>query len=201
MVLTMSRADSGTNDLERDPRDAQDRILDRDFAAGTQRSLQDAYQRYGSLVFGYCRRSLSAESAADATQETFVAAWRSRDRYNDSLGSLGGWLMGIARFKVLEQLRRSGRDAGSLGEPTVHHAGAHEGGLETIADRMLVGDALETLPQRARSLIEMAFYGDLTHAEIAERTGIPLGTVKSDLRRGVERLRRHLESQLGGAGQ
>lgn len=170
-----------------------DDVLDVAFARGEADVLRRAYDRYGSLVFSFCRRSLSPESAADAAQETFVAAWRSRERYDPSRGSLGGWLMGIAKFKVIEQLRREGRAPDAVPDHVVaQHQGSSAADIESIADRMLLTDALDQLPTRARTMVELAFYDDLTHAEIAQRCEVPLGTVKSDLRRGMDRLRRHL---------
>lgn len=197
-MLLMSPPDEDANSRELDLQSKQDRVIDGEFFAGTPRSLEKAYERYGSLVFSFCRRSLPSDLAADATQETFVAAWRSRDGYDQNRGSLGGWLMGIARFKVIEQLRRSNRDIGTVAAHLEHRSPAHESELDQIADRMMVADALAHLPERMRSLLELAFYGELSHSEIAERTGLPLGTVKSDLRRGVDRLRHHLQSQVAG---
>ncbi len=106
--------------------------------------------------------------------------------------------MGIARFKVIEQFRRSGRDGGSLEVPPGDVSETTDVNLERIADRMLLAEALDQLGPRVRTVIELAFLNDLTQAEIAERCSLPLGTVKSDLRRGVERLRRHLSSPTGG---
>lgn len=184
-------------------RDQDERAVADAFAQGEERALRLAYDRWGALVYTYCRRSLrDADRADDVTQETFVAAWRSRDRFDPERGSLPGWLVGIARFKVLDEHRRQGRrpvlvdgasasleqggDDGSASE-------ADEGAILQLADRLLLTDALARLPERPRQMIELAFFEDLTHPQIAERCGVPLGTVKSDIRRGLERLRRHLE--------
>ena len=171
-----------------------DRLLDQTFADGSDGALREVYDRYASLVYSFCRRSLSTESAADATQDTFVAAWRSRSGYDPSKGSVAGWLIGIARFKVIEHLRRSGRDTGAV---AVHDAGVQSGveALERVADRMLIAEALNQLSPRVRTVVELAYLEDLTQTEIAERCALPLGTVKSDLRRGVERMRQHLEAR------
>lgn len=163
------------------------------FAAGDERALKHVYDHHSRLVHSYCRRVVGADLAADVTQEVFLAAWRSRDRYRTEQGSLAGWLMGIARFKAIDATRARARrpdpvDGGSLPEASVE-----AGALEDLALRMLLAEALQQLPERARRMVELAFFEDLTHTEIAERTGQPLGTVKSDIRRGLERLRRHLE--------
>jgi RNA polymerase sigma-70 factor (ECF subfamily) len=187
-------------------RDQDERAVAEAFAGGEDQALRLAYDRWGGLVLGFCRRSLGDPARAeDVTQETFVTAWRGRDRFDLDRGSLPGWLLGIARFKVLDEHRRHARvptpvdDARSVAGPSVGRdggdggAGDDLGAIDAIADRMLLADALDRLPDRPREMIELAFFGDLTHAQIAERCGVPLGTVKSDIRRGLERLRRHLE--------
>ncbi len=164
------------------------------FAAGDESSFRLVYDRCADMVHTYCRRSLGPHRAADVTQEVFLAAWRSRERYRPEAGSLAGWIMGIARFKVIDQLRaeyRSPRPVDTDGE-------APEGSVDgpdpvAMGERMLVAEALSSLPERAQHIVRLAFYEDLTHAQIVERTGHPLGTVKSDIRRGLERMRRHLE--------
>jgi RNA polymerase sigma factor (sigma-70 family) len=178
--------------MEGEDRDADERMVASAFASGDERALRMAYDRWAPLVHTYCRRSLRDPLAAeDATQETFVSAWRSRDRFDPSKGSLPGWLLGIARYRVLDGHRKLRKVA------TPSDAASDQGvapGDDRLADRMLLADALERLPDRSRQMIELAFFEDLTHSQIAERCGVPLGTVKSDIRRGLERLRRHLES-------
>ncbi|MET0729268.1 MAG: sigma-70 family RNA polymerase sigma factor [Acidimicrobiales bacterium] len=159
-------------------------------------ALRLAWDQFGTLVFTYCVRSLSDRgAAADCTQETFLSAWRSRDGFDPAKGTFAGWLMGIARFKVLDAYRAAPR------VPTPHesspdaepHSGPAEPEADQLADRLLVAHALERLSPRARTVVELAFYSDLTHAEIAQRLDLPLGTVKSDVRRALQRLRTHLE--------
>jgi len=168
------------------------------FAAGEPGAVEAVYAEHGALVHSFCRRSLDPARAADATQDVFLAAWRSRERYRPEAGTLGGWLLGIARFKVIDILRADGRqptlvdeDAGGVA-PFDRAVEARD--VAAIGERMLVAEALAGLSDRAREMVRLAFFEDLTHAEIAERTGVPLGTVKSDIRRGLEQMRR----QLGG---
>ncbi len=164
------------------------------FADGSDECLRRAYELHGPLVHTFCRRAVGPDRANDVTQEVFITAWRQRHRYEPARGTLAGWLIGIARFKVLEALapppapphrRRSSRSVGlSMVSPDA---------VEALADRMLLAAALDELPERARSVVGLAFERQLTHQEIAERTALPLGTVKSDIRRSLDRMRRHLE--------
>jgi len=168
----------------------------RRFVSGDEGALDALYGAHGSLVYSFCARSLDPPRAADATQEVFLPTWRSRSRCRAEAGTLTGRLLGIARFKVVDILRADGRQPspapetfGSTGDPVFE-----PGDVTSIGERMLVAEAMSTLPERPREMVRLAFFEDLTHAQIAERCDVPLGTVKSDIRRGLEKMR----SQLGG---
>jgi RNA polymerase sigma factor (sigma-70 family) len=165
------------------------------FAAGGVDALQRVYDAYGRLVFSLCRRSLGNETAADVTQEVFVAAWQARHQFDRSRGSLAGWLMGIARNKVVDNLRAQSRRPVTTNDPTPVDAPVSAKAVDDLADRLLLAEALAELPDRSKRVIELAFFEDLTHPEIAARCDLPLGTVKSDIRRGLARMRRHLERE------
>lgn len=162
------------------------------FAGGDESGLRAAYDAHGSLIYSFCRRSLPEDRASDVTQEVFVSAWKARDRFDPSRGSLAGWLIGIAKHRLVDNIRAEQRHAGRRDQSEDGDIGV-EPQVDRIADRMLVADALRTLPERARSVIELAYYHDLTHDQIAEKIDIPLGTVKSDIRRGLARIRHHLD--------
>jgi RNA polymerase sigma factor (sigma-70 family) len=160
-------------------------------------AIEAIYREHARLVHAYCRRVLGASRAADATQEVFLAAWRSRDRYRPEVGTMAGWLLGIARFKAIDILRAEGRQPAPAAVPEDGLSQGAEWGVEpgavtAIGERMLVAEALAGLSDRAQEMVRLAFFEELTHAEIAERTKVPLGTVKSDIRRGLEQMRRHL---------
>ncbi|HOT79638.1 MAG TPA: sigma-70 family RNA polymerase sigma factor [Microthrixaceae bacterium] len=171
-----------------------DAVLAERFRSGDERALEEVYREHSRLVYSFCRRALDDHRAADATQDVFLAAWRSRERYRPDLGSLAGWLMGIARFKVVDIHRTEQRNP--LAPVTAQDAerGVVAEDLDLMAQRMLIADALMDLPERSREMVRLAYFDDQTHTQIAERSGVPLGTVKSDIRRGLQRLRRHLEA-------
>ncbi len=166
--------------------------LDATFTDGPPDVLRHAYDRHSSLVYTFCRRSVGPELANDVTQEVFITAWKQRHRFDPGRGVLAGWLVGIARYKILEALRR--RQLYLIDDRSLSAARlVSPDSVGALADRLVLADALGELPWRTRALITMAFHEQLTHAEISERTGLPLGTVKSEIRRGLERLRRQMD--------
>ncbi len=166
------------------------------FVVGEDDALRRVYDAYGRLVFSLCNRSLDREAAVEVTQDVFVAVWQKRGQFDPARGSLAGWIMGIARFKTIDALRsRARRPQHSPHPGAPEAANSSPQGVDFLADRLLVASAMAELPERSRRVLEMAFFEDLTHQQIAERTRMPLGTVKSDIRRGLVRLRHSLEQQ------
>jgi RNA polymerase sigma-70 factor (ECF subfamily) len=167
---------------------ADDDDVARAFADGVEGSLRRVWDRYGSLVLTYCVRSLrDRDLAADCAQETFVSAWRSRERFDPGRGSLPAWLLGIARHRVFDAYRSQARAALPVADPVVETPGPDEPGA--LIERLLLADALETLGERQRRVLELAFYEGLSQSAVAERLQVPLGTVKSDMRRALLQLR------------
>ncbi|HZN20201.1 MAG TPA: sigma-70 family RNA polymerase sigma factor [Micromonosporaceae bacterium] len=165
------------------------------FRGGEEAALREAYDRYARMVLHLARASLgSVPDAEDVTQATYVAAWLGRDTYDPDRGSLLAWLLGIARRKVVDRLREGGRQV-RVAEAVrqILPADPAEPGPDRIVDRLVVADELGRLPGEQRRVIELAFYDDLTHQQIAAVTQLPLGTVKSHLRRGLARLRQRWE--------
>jgi RNA polymerase sigma-70 factor (ECF subfamily) len=182
------------------PESAPDAPLAEAFRAGDPTALRQVYDRFGAAVFHLASRSLAASAdAEDVAQATFVAAWMGRETFDPDRGSLLGWVLGIARRKVIDRLRAAAREhrvadkVRALPDPV-----QAEPAPDRVVDRLVVADELARLPADQRRALELAFYDDLTHQQIAAVTGLPLGTVKSHLRRGMARLRQRLEVD-GGA--
>ncbi|WP_030182265.1 sigma-70 family RNA polymerase sigma factor [Streptomyces violaceorubidus] len=150
------------------------------------------YRRWGALVHTMATRSLGdPHEAEDVTQQVFVGAWRGRCGFRPERGTLGAWLVGITRRKIIDALAARTRRLSlveSAGQD-VTPARLVQPAPDQVLDRVLLLKALSHLPQAQREVLCMAFYEDLTQAQIAERTGVPLGTVKSHARRGLHRLR------------
>ena len=196
-----ARAPSMTDGVPTDPwlasttGPATDDGLECRFAAGDPGALREAYDRHARLVYAMALQALGAHhDAEDVTQQVFVRAWRGRDTFDADRGTLAGWLVGIARRQVsdrwsgrVRELRtadRAGRAAPSV-EPTPEP--------DRVVDAVVVADELDKLAPQVRAVLRLAFFDDLTHQQIAAVTGLPLGTVKSHLRRGMDRLRRGWE--------
>lgn len=184
-------------DLRDDDAPLEATLLESRFAAGDDDALGDAYGMFGSLVYSICRRSVDEAPAADITQEVFIAAWRNRQRYDPTKGGLAPWLTGITRNKIIDHFRAVGREDRRVDrvKHEVRQPGPNADELDELDDislRMLLVDAIDDLPEHAKIIISMAFFDELTHVEIAARTGIPLGTVKSHIRRSLTRLRHGL---------
>lgn len=176
--------------------------LDLAFASG-RADLRAVYDAHASLVYGMCRKALGGTSADDVTQEVFVSAWRARSGFDPDRGTLSQWLAGITKRRIIDHLRSEGRHANRRADDDAIDQGAIRAGadsepqVERLANRMLAAEALRHLAERPRRVIELAYLHDLTHEQIAEQTGLPLGTIKSDIRRGLQRIRDHLEPNDG----
>jgi RNA polymerase sigma factor (sigma-70 family) len=169
------------------------------FRAGEPAALRQLYTRFGGAVFHLALTKLSSGAdAEDITQITFVAAWQGRASFDPGRGSLLGWILAIARRKVIDRLRAAGREhrvtdaVRAMPVPATADLGP-----DRVVDRLVLADELARLPTDQRRVLELAFYDDLTHQQIAAVTGLPLGTVKSHLRRGMTRLRQRLEVDRG----
>jgi RNA polymerase sigma-70 factor, ECF subfamily len=164
-------------------------------ADGDADALRQLYDRYGRIVYGMTYRlTKDAQLAEEATQDTFVTLWRRAGNYDPERAKLTTWLFVIARNRAIELVRARARrpepheDVEPLGEETDV---AEQVALADDAER--IARALADLPENQLEVIRLAFFDGLSHGEIAERLGQPLGTVKSRIRLAMNRLRGILE--------
>jgi RNA polymerase sigma-70 factor (ECF subfamily) len=166
------------------------------------------YDRYSRTVFALALRMLShADLAEDVVQETFWRVWRRATTFQASSGAFAPWLFGIARNLCIDELRRRQvRPGASSGTGDDLLLQAIPDSAQDIEDltwhgerRRIIVDALNALPADQREVIEMAYFGGLSQREIAEKLNDPLGTVKTRVRLGLQKLRQFL--QIQGIGQ
>ena len=153
--------------------------------------ITDVYERWSPLVYTLALKKLgNAADAADVTQAVFVNAWRNHASFDPSMGSLPGWLATITRRRIADHWRMQMRDNRRLlALAALNAQPQHRSECEPSVERMLVTDELNKLGEPQRRIMELAFFEEQTHVEISERLEIPLGTVKSHIRRSLEKLR------------
>ncbi len=169
------------------------RIVNRDELA-----LAEAYDRYGSLVYAVALRVLRDERAAEEVlQDTFHRLWCVAARFDPARGSLPAWLAVTARHRAIDYLRQR-RPAGDSDSAAaeIHLPFDLEEQMSRNGLMERVRAALARLPDGQRTLVELAYFQGLTHTELAQRTGEPLGTVKTRLRAAMAGLRKELTEIL-----
>jgi len=175
--------------------ESEDRSLDQDLmeaiAQGDEAALGQLYDRYSGLVYSVALRVLRDTGAADEIlQDVFFQLWRKASQFDASRGAMGSWLVVMARNRSISRLRRkSSVEETNVEEIAVAQPYRMENSL--MAREMLakVRGAMDGLPPAQRDAVELAYFEGLTHSEIAERTGEPLGTIKTRLRSAMETLR------------
>jgi len=165
-------------------------------ARGDERALGELYDRFGRVAYGLALRIVrDAALAQDAVQDAFLAVWRTAAAYDAGRGKPQSWLLTLVHRRAVDVVRREERRrTDTLDEDaTVATAGAADEEAAVREQRRAVQAALARLAPEQREALELAYYGGLTQTELAERLGIPLGTVKSRMFAGLARLRELLD--------
>ena len=165
------------------------RIGQRDASA-----LAQLYDRYAGLVFSLGMKILHNRSEADELlADVFLEIWQRSERYSPARGTPRGYLILLSRSRAIDRLRS--RKVEVHITPLTSRAAAASITLESAEERENVVKALNVLDAGQRKMIEYSFFEGLTHSQIAEKTGQPLGTVKTSIRRGLQRLRERLKGR------
>jgi len=167
-------------------------------------AFETLYERYGTLVYSTGLRVMGdTQLAEDIAQETFLRLWRAPERYVPERGRFGTWLLSATRNRAIDQVRTRGRrqnrevtTEGPQKEPAATKM-ADPAFIAQLSDvRRTVRTALQTLPAEQRQVIELAYYGGYTQKEIASLLDQPLGTIKTRIRLGMQKLRAALAAEL-----
>ena len=177
------------------PGDDPRTVLDA-FPAGNELALAEIYARWSPLVYSIALRSLGDVADAEGvTQRVFTGAWSSRHTFDPTRTRLASWLIGITRDAIAEA--RTGANLPMqtrTGTTTVTQLD-DQAEPAALAERLMLADEVARLDAVPQRVLRMALYDELTHAEIAKRTGLPPDTVKGHIRRSLLALRRRLEVQ------
>lgn len=166
-------------------------------AGGDEAALAELYDRYGRAAYALAVRIVRDPALAeDAVQDAFLAAWRTAASFDPSRGQASTWLITLVHRRSVDVVRREERRrADPLDDAPVASGGSTDESAETREQRREVQAALATLGPAERESLELAYYGGLSQSEIAERLGVPLGTVKSRMFGGLAKLRDALAGQ------
>jgi RNA polymerase sigma-70 factor (ECF subfamily) len=169
-----------------------DRVTERDSEA-----LGELYDRHSRLLYGLILRILKdAAEAEEVLQDVFVQVWKRTDTFNADLGTPVAWLVRIARNRAIDRLRSTNLRARTLEAPPPQPAESPEVRAAMTEQQRAMARALDLLSAEERQLLEHAYYLGLTQSELAERFGLPLGTVKTRMRAALMTLRRELQQTL-----
>lgn len=186
------------------PEESDDMALVGRIARGDSAAFAVFYDRHAPQVLGLLFKMLRRRAEAEEMlQEVFLQIWREAERYRPRGSTPRGWVFMVARSRAIDRIRSSNArrrreeataadPAGSANPSTVAPAGPER--LEERERRRQVAAALAELPAEQRAAIEHAFFGGLSHREVAQHLGEPLGTVKSRILLGMRKLRRSLEA-------
>jgi RNA polymerase sigma factor (sigma-70 family) len=186
------------------PDDASDGELMQRIAAGDEDAVTIVYRRYSRLAWAIASRSVDEQTACEIVQDAFVCLWRDAARFDPERAGVGTLLAHIVRARIHDRLRRDSsqrRGSGLAGAPLDHaqHVRSEtdvEAAVEEAERARVVRAALDELPAQQRVLVELAFLRGYTHSQLSAALGIPPGTVKTRLFRGMAKLRELLAPLL-----
>lgn len=161
-------------------------------ANGDSGAVKEVMDQFGGLVWSLARRSCyNPADAEDATQEIFLDIWKSASRYDESKGSETLFVAMIARRRLIDRIRRQGREPRmeDVDAPGFELASSNSDEGETASEAALAAKAVVQLKPAQQRVLELGLLQGLSHSEIADVTGMPLGTVKTQMRRGLIKVR------------
>ena len=174
-------------------------ILQR-IASGDASAVQDCLDKYGGLVWSIARKMLrNTEEAEDAVQEIFVDVWKNAERFDESKSSETTYIAMIARRRLIDRIRYSERriSADSLDDVLLEPFTRSDKEIQTSIEAQQAAEAIRQLRPEQQQVLRLSIIQGMSHQEISDATGLPLGTVKTHARRGILQVREYLG--LGGS--
>jgi RNA polymerase sigma-70 factor, ECF subfamily len=180
-----------------------DEVLVRELASGRQDSFGRLYRRYASLILNMAAQSLDRSAAEEIVQDVFMTVWRRAALFTPERGTFRAWVLQMAHFRILNELRRRRRRPQLQPDPD----GALLAGLADEAPKPedavlrqsmfpIVRSACRELPGPQRQAVDRVFFRNLSHRQAAAELGIPLGTIKTRIRTAVRSLRGKLAAEI-----
>jgi RNA polymerase sigma factor (sigma-70 family) len=178
------------------PNDPRDEELMRQVAEGSAEALGLLYRRFARLIARLAVQTLDRAAAEDLVQDVLLTVWRNAGRFDPERGSVRAWILQIAHFRLLNELRRRSRQPEIVPDPEGLVLAGFPAGEPGPAEvtwqqhrRAVLQSALDELPPPQRQAVGLAFLDDLTHEQVAAELGLPLGTAKTRIRTGLQKLR------------
>lgn len=185
------------------PSRIDDKELVRAIVGRKQEAVAELYDRFSSMLMALAYRVLgNSQDAEEILQEAFLQVWNQAARYDPKRSSVSTWLVLITRSRAIDRLRSRQVQlrtvtAAQQEKPTSHTSPTGVGDVLLHERRQRLGEEMSKLPPEQRQVLELAFYGGSTQSEIAEQTGIPLGTVKTRTLLAMKKLRAALRGEIG----
>jgi len=180
-----------------------DRTLIQQISVGDQKAFSVFYDRYKTLVFSLAIKITgSHETAEDITLDVFTQIWEKADRYHSQKGSVKGWIASLARYRSIDTLRRrkvrSDINRPQWSEVQLEKLPSNDNtgeALELAETRKMVSNAIAILPEDQQEVLAMAYFKGYTHRQISEALNEPLGTIKTRIRLGLQKLRQMFKNE------
>ncbi|MDQ6906642.1 MAG: sigma-70 family RNA polymerase sigma factor [Chloroflexota bacterium] len=183
--------------------DLSDEELMAHLAAGEQDALAPLHSRYAAFIFNLAAQTLDRAAAEEIVQDVFLVVWRKAGTFDPALGAFRPWALRIAHLRIINELRRRGRRPAAVADPEgLRLAAQADDSLPPDEAawreyrRSVVQEAVTHLPPPQRQALSLAFFDDLTHEQIATFLNVPLGTTKTRIRAGLQKLRVYLAPML-----
>lgn len=168
----------------------------REFTSGNQAALSYIYDAYSGALYGVLlQMTRNEELSRDLLQEAFIKIWKYHSKYDESKGALYTWMLNLTRNNCIDYLRSKRNKNQNQNQELDNHVYAYESDSQFNPNHIGLKEVVDTLPTEQKQVIDLAYFGGYTQKEISEEFNIPLGTVKSRAKAGMEKLRKFFKPE------